>query len=646
MTRLPIVAAATFAASLGAPGAFAQMPSVVDPGFEVPGVDTFDALEWREFFPAQRRTAGDGASPGALVRSGIASMGCTSAGLQAFAGCDTDILDTQTFMFNDPAYDYGCGPAVFRYWYAIPASNPLEYRNGGIKMEFKRPNNSIYLAYEATPIASIDAGGTGHTGGAFEQVELAVWPAQMDFQHLYANMGSVYGSLPHRVSLLLFRFGNVPGGQTDDGYIFWDDVEFIQDKTGSEFDEFIIWDDTEVSLRSLDQAGVLEPSIPVHFFGDSTVYTDGDQVGFGCLPSNDEFNAINIIDRVPGTTEYPQTFADLVANGFVRAVHQNADGSAGTFGTSVITGPSFRASGQPLDLIPSMSDARIDMTYNFPNYVPDGMGGMVPDGPPQRSDFTITGFGDYGPAATLESVRDYSADPVVGETTFTVSFTFTANQNINLETSRSVGNDAFRLLTLSSMFANRAAGEYDASSLEVQEAGGGTTDLLLEDSTPRGAYLFPSPVATAVGRTFTLFQDTDATFNPDSPTIEVTIDSLTGVSGTIGVQGFLAATTDPNDDSLSVWLEWVDAPTTIPSGTVIEGSFTVRALPPAAPPSTCIGDLNGDGGTDVFDFGLFGPAFGTSTGDPGFLPEADFDGNGTIDVFDFAIFGPDFGCTS
>ena len=565
-------------------------------------------------------------------------MGCSSAGFQTFAGCDTDVQNLTTFLFNDPAYGYGCGPAVFRYWYAVPASNPLEYRNGGIKLEFKRPNNSIYIGFEATPIASIDAGGVGHTSGAFEQVELTVWPARFDFQHLYANMGSVYGNVPHRVSLLPFRFGNVPQGESDDGYIFWDDVEFIQDMTGSEFDEFIIWDDTEVSLRSLDQAGVIEPSIPVFFYGDSTVYTDGDQLGFGCMPSSDTFNAINIIDRVPSTTEYPQTFVDIVANGFVRAVHQNVDGTSGAFGTSVVTGPSFRESGQPLDLIPDMDHADLDMTYNFPNYIDDGMGGMIPDGPPLRSSFTITGTGDYGALATLESVRDYSTDPVVGDTTFTVSFTFTANQNINLETSKTLGNDAFRLLTLSSMFAERSSGEYDASYLEV-----GATQLVLTDSTPRGAHLFGAPVATSVGSTFTLFQDTSATFNPDSPTIEVTIDSLTGVSGTIGVQGFLDSSLDPNDDSLSVWLEWVDAPATITSGTVISGSFTIRALPASAPPpSGCVADLNGDGVTDVFDFGIFAGNFGRNDLTP--FTGGDYDGDGDVDVFDFAVFLGDFGC--
>ncbi len=64
----------------------------------------------------------------------------------------------------------------------------------------------------------------------------------------------------------------------------------------------------------------------------------------------------------------------------------------------------------------------------------------------------------------------------------------------------------------------------------------------------------------------------------------------------------------------------------------------------APPPPTCPGDLDADNDTDVFDFNLFAPAFGTSLGEPGFLPAADLDDNNTIDVFDFNIFAPDFGC--
>jgi hypothetical protein len=274
--------------------------------------------------------------------------------------------------------------------------------------------------------------------------------------------------------------------------------------------------------------------------------------------------------------------------------------------------------------------------------VDDGMGGMVPGEPPRRSDFSIAGTGSYGSLATVESIRGYAVDPVIGTTTFTVDFTFEASQDIDLE-GAGLGNDAFRLITLSSMFASRAAGEYDASSLEVEESGGGTTTLALQDTTPRDAFLFGAPVETAVGSTFELLQDDEATFNPDSPSIAVTIDALTGVPGRIGVQGFLAATVDPNDDSLSVWLEWIDAPATIASGTTISGSFTITATPPgAAPTPECPGDVDGDGDTDVFDFADLASGFGAGPGAT--RAEGDLTGDGFVDVFDFADLASDFGC--
>ena len=69
----------------------------------------------------------------------------------------------------------------------------------------------------------------------------------------------------------------------------------------------------------------------------------------------------------------------------------------------------------------------------------------------------------------------------------------------------------------------------------------------------------------------------------------------------------------------------------------------MRQFQVVAPP-VCNGDIDGDGDTDIFDFGLFAASFGTNMGDPGYNPAADLDSNGSIDVLDFAIFAPDFGC--
>jgi hypothetical protein len=59
---------------------------------------------------------------------------------------------------------------------------------------------------------------------------------------------------------------------------------------------------------------------------------------------------------------------------------------------------------------------------------------------------------------------------------------------------------------------------------------------------------------------------------------------LAGMTGRVSIAGWLVATTDPNDDSLSVWLEWLDAPATIPSGATYEMSYTLTATPPSTVP--------------------------------------------------------------
>ena len=58
----------------------------------------------------------------------------------------------------------------------------------------------------------------------------------------------------------------------------------------------------------------------------------------------------------------------------------------------------------------------------------------------------------------------------------------------------------------------------------------------------------------------------------------------------------------------------------------------------------CVGDLNADGATDVFDFGSFSSNFGS--GNPGCVGHAQGDLNcdGVVDVFDFGLFASDFGC--
>ncbi|GAB4543824.1 MAG: hypothetical protein Tsb0013_00380 [Phycisphaerales bacterium] len=63
------------------------------------------------------------------------------------------------------------------------------------------------------------------------------------------------------------------------------------------------------------------------------------------------------------------------------------------------------------------------------------------------------------------------------------------------------------------------------------------------------------------------------------------------------------------------------------------------------PVNTCVGDFDNDGDVDLGDFGIFGGAFGSMTGDANYDPAADFDNDGDVDLGDFGIFGGEFGRT-
>jgi hypothetical protein len=59
--------------------------------------------------------------------------------------------------------------------------------------------------------------------------------------------------------------------------------------------------------------------------------------------------------------------------------------------------------------------------------------------------------------------------------------------------------------------------------------------------------------------------------------------------------------------------------------------------------NACDADYNGDGGVGVPDYLVFGPAFGRSSGDPGFDPDLDANGDGAIGMPEFLLLGRSFG---
>jgi len=59
----------------------------------------------------------------------------------------------------------------------------------------------------------------------------------------------------------------------------------------------------------------------------------------------------------------------------------------------------------------------------------------------------------------------------------------------------------------------------------------------------------------------------------------------------------------------------------------------------------CESDFDGDGDVDGFDLAVFTDAFGSSSTDGNYNPDADFDGDGYVDESDLAAFAAEFGRT-
>ena len=83
-----------------------------------------------------------------------------------------------------------------------------------------------------------------------------------------------------------------------------------------------------------------------------------------------------------------------------------------------------------------------------------------------------------------------------------------------------------------------------------------------------------------------------------------------------------------------ILVSWPDGRETVLSGIGVNQLLDVELR--------CRGDVEGDGDTDVFDFGTLAANFATF-GHPA-LEAGDLDGDGDVDVFDFAILAADFSC--
>ena len=281
----------------------------------------------------------------------------------------------------------------------------------------------------------------------------------------------------------------------------------------------------------------------------TSIYHNGNYEG--------EYDQIQAFNKIDGVNSWPLVFADLATIGYTRGTYQTPTSSA-TLATSFVAAPWYRRQNEGHSL-PTISRADVSTAG-------------------QAYSSTLTGT--INSQESNISLTRSLAEPIVGLTQHTASVHFEANQNINLDTSATfVGNDRFRVSFVSSMFASEE--QFDANLIRYEDSNGLVQEIRLLDSTSRDSFLLSN--ADEIGSWIELIKEPNkSSWNPGSPSIRI---EVLNSDLSLGIQGYLAGTQDPNDDSLSVWLEWMDAPDQIASGTEFDVSFQVSYFAAIPEPS-------------------------------------------------------------
>jgi len=225
-TVLAVLALAGFAAT-----ANAQVAALVNGSFETPNGNNDNPFGWKDFTNAGERWRFPGDGLGAFTaHTGNNCIELASGNNFEGFTCDQfefDLGGTNNVIISVPGPDF-----TVSGWYRIPTGQPLVGAKAGLKLEFRRPNDSIATAVENLVI-------DGTTNGAWVRFELVVPNS------VVADIGTMFPPAATTVSILALRFGSFSAT----GTIFWDDIEFRQgcpsdfDKdgfvTGDDFDAYV-----------------------------------------------------------------------------------------------------------------------------------------------------------------------------------------------------------------------------------------------------------------------------------------------------------------------------------------------------------------------------------------------------------------------
>lgn len=294
-------------------------------------------------------------------------------------------------------------------------------------------------------------------------------------------------------------------------------------------------------LKGLRSPSILEPAVPTEVNGKYS----------------GEFQGIEIYEKVDKKANFPQTVADLVCNSYFRLTYQKPNGTSATFGTSIVGSISYKSSKENLRLIPAVDKAEIRTDKN----------GQI----------KTTVIAKFEEKAKLSLTRIYTQRATIGNTVMRTRINFNAMEDITLDSLR-LGNDCFRLMTLSSMYSSEEAFDANILRYKLEEK---MNEFPIQSLKNRERYFFVSARPTTE---FELIKKLGSRGklhepgSPDSPSVRVKVLKSSVPTSELAIQGYLSESSDLDSDSLTVWLEWVKCPAVIPQGTSISVEMEVSAF--------------------------------------------------------------------
>ncbi|MCS6880318.1 MAG: hypothetical protein RMK84_05855 [Oscillochloridaceae bacterium] len=246
---------------------------------------------------------------------------------------------------------------------------------------------------------------------------------------------------------------------------------------------------------------------------------------------------VRIAHRAETGTGMPQV-AVIYASGYVR-LKQNADASPPIpFGSSFVLGPAYWNDAGVYYHNPQLQHLDFDTSW-------------LPDGPLRMR--AAGANGDFAITYTMEL-----PPPRDRQTRLHVTQSVTATRSITIAANRRAERQGFKLVQVSSMYVlprtpcNGSRVEcHDSDALRFIAADGARRQVAYDSVTLPGFIISP-PVPLGSNWLDVLHTD-DVSWQGNTPNVRIVLDELPA-DRTLTAQGWIAATTNPDDDNVGVWI--------------------------------------------------------------------------------------------